>query len=271
MNLSRRSIYVIAIAFAAFIPRGVHAQITRDTTHWNDEELYQEDKTSPSFFSVGGGLLGGYFMPDFSTFNTNVAQPFVKQNYRQQVWMIGGAGFVTLPWIKNVRVGGMGMSGTSSDCGCTNDTIQGIAVNRYLTYSVGYAALTIDYVLPLRTGRFHIIPGVALGYGGVDIYARQAQNRSNFDVGQFTKEFDSSNLYRTHTYTSHFFLYMPQIQFEYSPTGYMMLRLSAGYQGTSMGTWTVDQGLSLGPGPIFDGINGSGLVASLGVFLGLFQ
>ncbi len=271
MNLSRRSIFVAAIAIAAFVPRGLHAQISRDTTHWNDEELYQEDKSSPSFFSVGGGFLYGYFTPDFSTFNTNVAQPFVKQNYRQQVWMVGGQGFVTIPWVKNVRIGGMGYSGTSSDCGCEDTVIQGVNVNRYLTYNVGYAALTLDYVLPLRTGHFHIVPGVALGYGGVDIYARQAQNRANFDIAQFTTEFDSTSLYRTHTYSSRFFVYMPQLQFEYSPTGYLMFRLTAAYQGTSMGTWTVDQGLSLGPGPIFNGINGSGMVASLGVFLGLFQ
>src|SRR5262249_6418176 len=152
-----------------------------DTTHWNDEELYTDEKTEPAFFSVGGGFLAGYFHPDFSTFNPNVAMPFVGQNYREQVFMFGGAGFVTIPWVKNLRVGGMGMSGVSSDCGCTNDTIQGTAVNRYLTYSVGYGALTIDYVLPLRTGHFHIVPGVALGLGSVDIYKRQAQNRAGYD------------------------------------------------------------------------------------------
>ena len=227
-----------------------------------------EDKGSPSFFSVGGGVIGGYFMPNLTDFNANIAQPFVGQNIAEHVMMIGGQGFVTVPWVKNLRVGGMGMSG-ASDCGCLDTTVNSgsQSVGRFLDYEVGYGALTIDYVLPLRTGHFHIVPGIALGYGAVNIYARQAANRINFDLN----EFNGNSAYTTHTYTSHFFLYMPQLQFEFAPLGYLMLRLSAGYQGTSMGTWTVDRDVSLGNTAALNNINGSGFVASLGLFFGLFQ
>ncbi len=274
MILRKRYNFLILLIFfgaSMTFPRILLAQIQRDTTHWNDEELYQdEDKGAPSFFSVGGGILGAYFTPNLTVFNANVAQPFVEKNYRQEVWMIGGQGFITLPWVKNLRIGGMGYSGTSVDCGCTNTTVgaDSTSVNRYLTYQIGYAALTIDYVLPLRTGRFHIVPGIALGYGAVNIYARQDVNGVDFDIAQ---EFNGSSPYTTHTYSSNFFLYMPQLQFEYSPVGYLMFRLTAAYQGTSMGTWTKDQGITLGSSTGLTGINGSGLVVSLGAFLGLFQ
>jgi hypothetical protein len=137
-----------------------------------------------------------------------------------------------------------------------------------MTYEIGYAALTIDYVLPLRTGHFHIVPGIALGYGATNIFLRQAQNRRSFDLNT---ELDSSFRYISHTYTAPFFLYMPQVQFEYSPLGFLMFRLTAGYQGTSMGTWTVDRNVSLGTTDALNDIKGSGIIASLGVFLGLFQ
>ncbi|HET6400230.1 MAG TPA: hypothetical protein VFH95_02430 [Candidatus Kapabacteria bacterium] len=268
-----------AILIAALMaPRWAAAQIVHDTTHWNDEELYQEAGTpSTSFFSVGGGILGAYFIPDFTAFNANIANnvkdvngPFIGKNYRNEVWMIGGQGFVTVPWVKNLRLGGMGYGGTSVDCGCTTTAINDGAdtVNRYLTYSVGYGALTIDYVLPLRTGHFHIVPGIALGYGAVNIFARQAQNRLQFDLGA---DFNENSINYTHTYTSHFFLYMPQLQFEYSPIGLLMFRLTAAYQGTSMGAWTVDQGVLLGNTTALNGIKGNGFVVSLGAFLGLFQ
>jgi hypothetical protein len=271
MNLTRRShfiAFILIILGPLALPKLVHAQIQQDTTHWNDEDLYSEDKSSPAFFSVGGGAIGAYFKPDLTSFNANVAQPFVGQNIAEHVWMFGGQGFITLPWIKNFRVGGMGMSGTS-DCGCLDTTVNNgsQSVGRFLDYEVGYGALTLDYVLPLRTGHFHIIPGVALGYGTVNIYARQAANRLDFDLS----EFDGNSAYTTHTYSSHFFLYMPQLQFEFSPVGFLMFRLTAGYQGTSMGSWTVDQGVSLGNTTALSSINGSGFTASLGVFLGLFQ
>lgn len=255
------------------LPRCAISQIVRDTTHWNDEELYQEAAPTTSFFSVGGGILGAYFIPDFSAFNANVAQPFVGMNYKPQVWMVGGQGFITIPWVKNLRLGGLGFGGTSTDCGCTPDTItkDSIAVSRYLTYSIGYGALTIDYVLPLRISHFHIVPGIALGYGTVNIFARQAANRIDFNIDDEFSGAVPDNVYATHTYTSHFFLWMPQLQFEYSPIGLLMFRLTAAYQGTSMGTWTVDQGVSLGNTGNLSGIKGSGFVLGLGAFLGLFQ
>ncbi len=273
MNLSRRSIFLFVATLLALVPRISQAQIQKDTTHWNDEDLYVEDKGAPSFFSVGGGIMGAYFKPDFSTFNPNVAVPFTKQTYREQVWMVGGQGFVTLPWVKNLRVGGMAYSGVSTDCGCGTDTVTdphtgaNATVNRFMDYEIGYGAMTIDYVLPLRTGRFHIVPGVALGFGSVNIFARQAANRLNFTLD----DFNGSSLYTTHTYTSHFFLYMPQLQFEWAPLGYMMFRLTAAYQGTSMGAWSVDRNVELGNTDPLTGINGSGIVGSLGVFVGIFQ
>ncbi len=274
INLTKKFGLFCGLLLMLLAPRWASAQIQRDTTHWNDEELYQDDdKSLPSFFSVGGGILGAYFSPNLSSFNTNVAQPFVGKNYRDEVWMIGGQGFITIPWVKNLRIGGMGYSGTSVDCGCTNEVItpDSTAVNRYLLYEVGYAAVTIDYVLPLRTGHFHIVPGIALGYGAVNIYARQAANRLDFSIGDEFGGGSPDNVYTTHTYSSNFFLYMPQIQFEYNPLGYLMFRLTAAYQGTSMGTWTVDQGVSLGNSSGLSGVNGSGLVFSLGAFVGLFQ
>jgi hypothetical protein len=270
MNLTRRSNFLtIALFLFGFISLGrmAHAQIQQDTTHWNDEDLYTEEKTSPSFFSVGGGAIGAYFQPNFTAFNANVVQPFVGQNISEHVWMIGGQGFVTIPWVKNLRLGGMGMSGTS-DCGCGTAVIDSVnTVGRLVDYEIGYGALTIDYVLPLRTGRFHIVPGIALGFGAVNLYMQQAANRISFDVN----EFNHNSPYITHTYTSHFFLYMPQLQFEYSPLGFLMLRLTAGYQGTSMGTWTVDRSVGLGDTSPLGSINGSGFTASLGLFVGLFQ
>jgi hypothetical protein len=230
--------------------------------------LYQEeDKSAPSFFSVGGGILGGYFKPNFSGFNSSIAVPFSRQAVAERVWMVGGEGFITLPWIKNLRVGGMAYSGVS-DCGCGDTIPDGLHhVGRLVDYEIGYGALTIDYVLPIKTGRFHIVPGIALGLGSVNIFTRQAATPEDVNFSNYTAGYPNT----THTYTSHFFVYMPQVQFEYAPLGYLMLRLSAGYQGTSMGTWTVDRNVTLASTDAFTNINGSGLIASLGLFLGLFQ
>ncbi len=267
-SMSLQSAALILIGLMTLSSSQLRAQ-TKDTTHWNDEDLYTEDKTAPSYFAVGGGVLGGAFLPNVTDLNKNIAQPFVGQDLASSIFMIGGQGFITLPWIKNVRVGGMGYGGTSP-CDCKDTDVVGSKKNRMLTYSVGYGALTLDYVLPLGLKHFSIVPGVALGFGSVQIYAQQAENRAPLSQFDINDEFGSASTNITHTYHAGFFLYMPQLQFEYSIKGFSMIRASIAYQGTSMRTWSVDNGVNLGLTDKLANINGSGLVASIGIFFGLF-
>src|SRR6185312_15538230 len=127
MRLIIRSAYLIlAVGILAIVsnPSKLCAQISKDTTHWNDEDLYVGEPTSPTYFAVGGGIVGSYFKPNLTSFNANIAQPFAGKNVNEKVWMIGGAGFVTVPWIKNLRVGGLGTSGTTEQC-CIDTTVEG--------------------------------------------------------------------------------------------------------------------------------------------------
>lgn len=249
-------------------PAVLQAQIEVDSTSWNDEELYEEDGegNAPVYFAVGGGPIGGLFMPNLDAFNKNIAQPFVGKDISNSVFMIGGQGFISVPWVENLRVGGIGYGGASEQC-CMDTMIDGQSVSRSLEYSVGFGGISLDYILPLNLGKFWIVPGVVLGLGSVEVFAQQATQRAKFDIRQ---DFDQPSKNITHNYHSTFFLYMPQLQFEYSPAGFMMLRASIGYQGTAMGEWEVDRGVGLGNTSGLNDINGNGLIANFGIFFGLF-
>ncbi len=136
-NLTKKFGLFIGLLLMLGAPRWAAAQIQRDTTHWNDEELYQdEDKGMPSFFSVGGGILGAIFYSESHELQHEYRAAVHWQELSEEVWMIGGQGFITLPWVKNLRIGGMGYSGTSVDCGCNDQVItaDSTKVNHYLTY-----------------------------------------------------------------------------------------------------------------------------------------
>lgn len=237
----------------------------QDTTHWNDEELYTDDVVPPNYFAVGGGALVGMFLPNLDAFNTGIARPFVGTDVKTNLLMLGGQGFIAIPWIKNVRVGGLGYGGTTQEC-CVDTTINGQKLERSLEYSVGYGGISLDYVLPLHMKRFNIVPGIILGLGTVNVHAEQTANRDFTIVG----DFDGSKPWVAHDYHASFFLYNPQLQFEYNPLGYMMLRAYVGYQGTSMGSWKVDRDASIQDQGALKDVNGSGLTFGLGVFFGLF-
>lgn len=267
MLFSTRLFSLLLLLALAITPSAVKAQIEEDTTTWNDSELYDDDAAeAPPYFAVGGGPMIGLFMPNLDDFNKNIARPFVGQDIDNNVFMIGGQGFISVPWVKNLRVGGMGYGGRTQQC-CVDTVVDGQSVSRTLEYNVGYGGLSIDYVLPLKLGKFYIVPGVVLGLGSVELFAQQATQRGEFNI---RNEFDQASKNITHNYHSTFFLYLPQLQFEYTIGGFMMTRLSVGYQGTAMGTWEVDRGVGIANTAQLDNINGSGLLANFGVFFGLF-
>ncbi len=244
--------------------------IDRDTTHFNDEDIYNEGNSAfaPSYNWLGGGFVGGILLADLSSFNAKVAQPFIHQNLSQTIPMLGGHFFIPFPFIKNIRVGGVGAGGKSQIC-CVNDTVSaGQPVQRTLRYSVGYGGVTVDYSLPIRISKCHILVGTELGFGSIDIYAKQAASRTAFDI---SSEFNAPTTNITHTYTSNIIVIKPQVTFEWAPLSFMMFRASAAYQVTSGSTWKADEDVPLGNTDNLKSVGASGFVANAGVYIGLFQ
>ena len=268
MNITKRCIiFFIFILLPASVLFAQQPSIAVDTTDYLDSELYEEE-ASVSYGWLGGGFYIGYFIPDLTDFNKNIAQPFVGQNLDEQVLLFGGRGFMPFPYVRNLRIGGLGYGGTTERCCVDTTASTGQDVTRSLKYSIGYGALTIDYALPIAVRRMFFLFGVELGLGGIDIEAKQAAKRLAFDI---QTEFDNPTTNITHTYSAGFFLVKPQLQIEYAPTNFLMLQLAAGYQITPMGIWKVDGDVDLGNTDKLSNINGSGLVFNFGVNIGFFQ
>jgi len=267
MNRYKRSLIAVVILLSSTAIAVAQPNIARDTTHYNDEELYMDAATTePGYSWIGGGLILGLHLPSLTDFNSKIAMPFIHQNLKEQAFVIGGQGFMPFPWVKNLRIGGIGVSGNSNICCVPDTTSLGQPVMRSLTYKVGYGALTLDYSF-FNSSKFHILGGLELGLGGIDIIAQQAADRNTFDIGA---EFDSPSTNITHNYHAGFILIKPQIEFEYAPLRWMMVRLGAGYQITSVGTWKVDDDVSFKDAGALTKVNGNGPVFHLGLFLGFF-
>jgi len=267
MNRHIRSLLFAFVLIFGTSAAMAQPNIKRDTTHYNDEELYTDDLAAetPTYSWIGGGLILGLHLASLSDLNSGIAQPFIKQNLKEQSFFIGGQGFIPLPWVKNLRIGGIGMSGSSSVC-CVPDTINGQPVARSLTYHIGYGALTLDYSF-VNTSRFHILAGTEIGFGDIEIIAQQALNRNSFDINS---EFSASTFNITHDYHAGMILLKPQVEFEYAPLKWLMVRLAGGYQLTFMRTWTADDQVSLGNLGALTNINGNGPFFHFGLFVGFF-
>jgi hypothetical protein len=260
------SIFAVIILFSGRVSAQI--DIERDTTRWLDSEIYEERNDKPTYSWTGGGFSVGYFTPNLDKFNADLAVPFVDQEVKNTVLLFGGQGFIPFPYIRNIRIGGMGYGGKTEKCCVDYTAASGQNLTRSITYSLGYGGMMLDYALPLGWNRINVLVGTELALGGVDIEVKQAAKRTFFDI---SKEFDSPTTNITHTYSSSFFLYKPRVILEYAPTNFLMFALSAGYQGTSMGTWKVDGDVDLGDTAKLDPINASGLIIHLSLNIGFFQ
>jgi hypothetical protein len=244
--------------------------ISRDTTHWNDEDIYNPNATAsvPPYSWIGAGFVSGALMTNLDDFNKNVSQPFLKQDLSATIPLFGAHLFFPFPWVKNLRVGGVFAMGRSQVC-CVPDTASsGQPLMRTLRVSSGYGGITLDYNIPVRINRCHVLAGIELGVGSLNIWAKQAANRTSFDINN---EFDNASSVITHTYSASMIVFKPQVTFEWAALNFLMLRASVGYQGTAIGTWYADEDVSLGNTDKLSTTKGGGLVANAGIYLGIFQ
>jgi len=137
---------------------------------------------------------------------------------------------------------------------------------RSLTYHIGYGGISLDYSFVNAT-QFHILGGTEIGFGDIEVIAQQAANRGKFDIGS---EFGSSSTNITHDYHTSIVVLKPQLEFEYAPLKFMMLRLAAGYQLTFGSNWKVDDDVSFTDNGALNNVNGNGPFFHFGLFLGFF-
>src|SRR5512140_2332449 len=129
-----------------------------------------QDEVIPPKRSRGakvGALAGftmGYLFMDTAPVNDFLKAGGAAPVSSNGVFLYGGAGAAYIMLVKNLRVGGIGMSGHSSSS--VVDPVSGIRRDAKLT--AGYGAITFEYVMPI-VERLDLIGGLNLGWGGIDM------------------------------------------------------------------------------------------------------
>jgi hypothetical protein len=132
-----------------------------------------------------------------------------------------------------------------------------------------------DYAIVV-TNAFTIFPGLMIGGGRNTFGVSQAPSSGTqfsdvFNGGIFEGDnaVDSTNLNRSARALSYYLYLHPQINFEYTLTPNIMIRLGAGYSaGLRLTHWADEGGIEMADPP---DIGGRGLAIQGGVFVGLFQ
>lgn len=244
------------------------------TLHAQDgeEDEFEYVSENPPYYGLGAGYMRVLMFPDYEPIDS-VSRDLGLGDFSGPLHMdVFGITF-TPGFIPNLRFGfygGLGTTQLTRQMILRDDTV---ARTMYLTSVFG--ALQVDYALQISPA-FTIFAGGMLGYGRNTLGASQtritgARFSDVFNGPLFQADTVASleNLNRfARALSYHIFIY-PSINFEYTLTPNIMMRLGGGYNTSLRVTpWSDEGGVELlDPKPI----SVNGLAAQIGIFVGLFQ
>ncbi len=223
-----------------------------------------------------GGFTPGMIFPNVKPINDFLVAGGAAPLKNNGVFMLGGAGAAYIMIVPNLRVGGVGMSGSISS------TSLDVATNirKDVQLKIGYGGLTVEYVIPIWE-HFDFAAGTMIGTGGMDLTLRKSNGGSNTWTaeqgylgsvgGGYTPsgaDLGSPPNNVTRVLTGSFYIFVPAVSFEYAFTGWLAFRLGASYVAMVAPTWKVDSNYDLLGVP--SNVNGNGFMLNAALLLGTF-
>ena len=215
-------------------------------------------------FGGAAGFTQNFLFLDISPINQILAANNFAPLNGSAMFMKGGQGYGYIMLVPNLRVGGMGGSGTrlSTSYSLSDHT------RRDLELSAGFGGVTVDYVFPVLP-RFDIATGVFLGMGGMSFTLRRDDGAQKLWGTEWSQLGTTGAVYNVTTkLLGTFFVVQPNVNFEFAILRWLGIRVGAGYMGMFGNNWKVDDNYDLLGVP--DNINAKGWMINGGIFLGTF-
>jgi hypothetical protein len=231
------------------------------------EEPIPPRRTKLAKVGLFGGFTPGVLCADMKPINDYLKGAGAAPVGENGIFMYGGGGAIYIMLLPNVRVGGVGMSGSLSSSAMAG------TVRKDADISVGFGGVTFEYVINLAP-RFDVAFGTMIGGGGIDITLRQDvggnktwfQEWSSFGSGNYETAGQVNNVERE--MSGSFLVLIPSVNFEYALTGWLGVRLGASYVSMSAPSWSLDATHDLVGVP--SAISGKGFMINAGLFLGTY-
>lgn len=221
----------------------------------------QQNKYFDAPFGGGIGYVPGWYMPNLNPINSEMSNIGMPELSTSGFYSSGIAGFIYIGFVKYLRVGGMGYSGS------TSSTQQVGAENREVLYKLGGGGLTIEYTIPIVKD-FGISVGATVGVGTMTV--NLFSSNSDFNWANIWNDFEEAEASSVNTaMNNNFWMFTPTINLDWPVYRFVVLRLGIGYQLTFGDEWTADNDQPLQGVP--SDLNGNAFFIQSGIFVGFFS
>jgi hypothetical protein len=214
-------------------------------------------------FSIAGGPIVGYNMNDVDELNAELKKIGIPELSENGFLMLGGWGFIDIPFVPGLRIGGIGL-GFSQERSIESPN----NIIKTVKYSYGMGGISVEYVNSISE-KFDYSIGGTLGIGTlrIDLYqhSKDLQNWNILLIGSDTLSSRNSN---SSKYSSKVYSVEPKIGIGYQMLDYLYINLNAGYTLTTQSNWKLDEVLEVKNVP--SGIKADGFNFKLSINAGLF-
>jgi hypothetical protein len=210
-----------------------------------------------------GGFTPGWLFVDVKEVNNFLQAGKAAPLKDNGVFLAGGGGAAYIMLVPNLRVGGLGMSGSLS-----STSLDASGLRRDAELHVGFGGVTLEYVFTLAE-HFDLAAGAMIGGGGIDITLRQnsgGQSTWSGEEGFLRGTANVPNV--TRQLNGSFFIVIPSVNLEYAILGWVGFRLGVSYVGMISPSWKVDGEYELLGVP--SKVSGSGFMINAGLLVGTF-
>ena len=221
----------------------------------------QQKKYFDAPFGGGVGYVPAWYLPNLDPINTELKSTGLSDLSTGGFYSSGGAGFMYLGFVKYLRLGGMGYSGSVS----TSAEIGG--VKKEVIYKLGGGGLTVEYTLPIVKDAGLSI-GAMIGAGSMEVQIfRNNKDFSWDDIWDEQGNDSTSNLNRS--LKNNYWTFTPTLNFDYPINRFIVIRLGVGYQLVFADSWKADNDNELKNVP--SNLNANTFFIQSGLFIGFFS
>jgi len=220
----------------------------------------QQNKYFDAPFGGGIGYAPGWYIPNLDPVNFEMNNIGMPELSTSGFYSSGIAGFIYIGFIKHLRVGGMGFSGSTSSTQKIGDA------NREVLYKLGGGGVTIEYTLPFVKD-FGVSVGATIGAGTMTVNIFSSNGDFNWENIWDFGEAEASSV--NTVMNNNFWMFTPTLNLDWPVYRFVVLRLGVGYQLTFGDEWTADNDQPLQNVP--SDLNGNAFFIQSGIFIGFFS
>ncbi|MFA6467561.1 MAG: hypothetical protein WCW35_01595 [Bacteroidota bacterium] len=247
--------------------------LSQDKDEEGDEQDEDSGRRSYSYWNrskLGGAggftpIVGMFDNKEIDKYLTGAGLPSLGSD---PIYLIGGEGYGYIMFLRNVRMGGFGVSGHKTVSAVQAVTAGG-NVKKEVDYSVSYGGFLIDYVQPIAY-RLDVSFGASIGGGAIGLTMRR--DDGNFkDWNNLWNEYGNVNTQSTNytrRITGGFAVFNPRVNIEYTLLTWMQIRIGAGYPIMFSPEWKLDDKYDIEAVP--SKIKTNGYTVNAGVMFGFF-